>query len=779
MTTTNMPAPEGVCGEIPVLVERVIRAFSVPMPFRTVKAAERGSPYPRSDTDRRESVDLIDDGVLGSRSFTPGAADLGARIELLATRLTESLRPLAAVAYNYRWSWAADGPAVFRDINPHRWALAGENPVRFLSDLWPSTQEAVERNPELRARINRLVAEVAGDLGRPPRVRAGVDGPVAFFCAEFGFHVSMPIYSGGLGVLAGDILKEASDQALPMIGIGLFYRHGYFRQRLDLSGRQQEYWLTNDPKSLPMARISAPDGTPLLPTVMIGGRSITFQVWRVDVGRVPLLLLDTELPENDAVARWTTARLYEGNRAVRLAQYGLLGIGGARVLDALGIEPAVVHLNEGHPALAPLELATQRVERGASVEEALQAVREQTVFTTHTPVPAGNETYEPGEFLDAFGDLAYRLGIDDDRFLGLCRIDPGNPGEPPGMTPLAIRTSRRCNGVSRLHGEVARAMWQPMFPGVEPVDVPIAHVTNGAHLSTFVGDPMRELLTRRLGTAWLERSADPAVWEAVREIPNAELWAARCEARAELLRYVRERSQVERLQRGEQIEYVRAIETGLDPGALTLGFARRFATYKRVYLLTHDADHARRIFSGEPRVQLLVSGKSHPNDGGGKDVLQALHGFARGEAEIADRVVIVEDYDLDVASHLVSGCDVWINLPRRPMEASGTSGMKATFNGVLQLSVLDGWWAEAYDGENGWAIPGDDDPDPGVVDARDAQRFYGLLEHEVIPLFYDRDEHGVPQGWCDLIKHALVTCAPAFSATRMVNEYVEKVYPRS
>ncbi len=713
----------------------------------------------------------------GNPSFIPGEADLRSRTELLAERLAGSLRPLAAVAYNFRWSWAADGPAVFRDINPHRWALSGGNPVRFLNDLWPSTQEAVERNPELRARIDALVAEVDADLGRPARARPGVEGPVAFFCAEFGFHASMPIYSGGLGVLAGDILKEASDQALPMVGIGLFYRRGYFRQRLDLAGRQQEWWLANDPKSLPMARVSLPDGTPLRPTVQVAGRPVVFQVWRLDVGRVPLLLLDTELPENDAVARWTTGRLYEGSRAVRLAQYVLLGIGGARVLDLLGIEPAVVHLNEGHPALAPLELAAGRVERGAPLEEALAWVRERTVFTTHTPVPAGNETYARAEFLDAFGDLAYRLGIDDEEFLGLCRVDPGNADEQPGMTPLAIRMSRRRNGVSRLHGEVARAMWQPMFPGSAPTDVPITHVTNGAHLATFVGDPMRGLLTRRLGSAWLERPADPAVWEAVREIPNEELWAARCEARARLVGYVRERSQVDRLQRGEQIDYVRAIESGLSVDGLTLGFARRFATYKRVYLLTHDTDRARRIFSGTPPVQLLVSGKAHPNDQGGKDVLQRLYEFKRAEAAVADRVVIVEDYDLDVAAELVSGCDVWVNLPRRPLEASGTSGMKATFNGALQLSVLDGWWAEAYDGENGWAIPGDEGPDPGVVDTRDAQRFYDLLEHEVIPLFFDRDEHGVPQRWCERIKHALATCAAAFTATRMVDEYVEKIYP--
>jgi len=347
------------------------------------------------------------------------------------------------------------------------------------------------------------------------------------------------------------------------------------------------------------------------------------------------------------------------------------------------------------------------------------------------------------------------------------------------MTPLAIRMSHRRNGVSRLHGAVARAMWKPMFPSSDLASVPITHVTNGAHVASFVGAPMRALLTRRLGTTWLERPADARVWEAVREIPNEELWSARCEARAQLVRYVRARSQVERLQRGEQIDYVTAIESGLNLDALTVGFARRFATYKRVYLLTRDPQRASRILSGTPPVQLLVAGKAHPNDEAGKDVLQRLFGFKRAEPAIADRVVIVEDYDLDVAAHLVSGCDVWVNLPRRPMEASGTSGMKATFNGVLQLSVLDGWWDEAYDGDNGWAIPGEEDGDPDLGDARDAQRFYELLEYEVIPLFYERDANGVPQRWCDLIKRALVTCAPAFSATRMIDEYVEKIYPRS
>ena len=712
-------------------------------------------------------------------AFEPGAADLEARISVLAERLTAGLQPLARVAYNYRWAWSKDGEEVFRDINPHRWALSGQNPVRFLSDLWPATQAAVERDPALLERVRSLAERVSADLARPARPRPGLEGPVVFMCAEFGFHQSMPIYSGGLGVLAGDILKEASDQSLPMVGIGLLYRRGYFRQRIDAAGRQQEYWLGIDPKSLPMARVGGPGGEPLQLTVQVFGGELAFQVWRVDVGRVPLLLLDAEVPQNDPVFRWTSARLYESNRAVRLAQYALLGVGGARVLQALAIEPAVIHLNEGHPALAPLELATRRAEEGARFEDALAEVRTKTVFTTHTPVPAGNETYEPDEFLAAYGDIPGRLGMDDDTFLGLFRIHPDDDGERPGMTPFALRVSHRRNGVSALHGEVARRMWRPMYHDRDDVDVPISHVTNGIHVPTFVAPPLAALFNRYLGEAWGHRTAEPSSWEAVRSIPDEELWAARSAARLHLIEYVREKNQQDRLLRGEQIDYVRSVERLLDPDALTLGFARRLATYKRLHLLAQDPERARRIMSGPNPVQLLVAGKAHPADGPGKDTLQRLYNLKREENVFAERLMFVEDYDLSVAQQLVAGCDVWINLPRRPMEASGTSGMKAAVNGALQLSVLDGWWAEGYDGSNGWAIPGDEDPDQAAADWRDSARYYDLLEHEVIPLFFERDEHGVPHGWCELIKRSLVTLAPRFSATRMVNDYVERIYPGS
>jgi starch phosphorylase len=700
--------------------------------------------------------------------------DLERRVAALAGRLVDGLKPLAGVAYNYRWSWLPDGAEVFHDISPHRWLLSGQNPVRFLMDLWPSTQQAVEEDEALTARVRSLADRVAADLARPDDPRPGVPGTVAFFCSEFGFHASLPIYSGGLGVLAGDILKEASDQALPMVGVGLFYSRGYFRQRIDRTGRQIEYWLTNDGHSLPISRVTEEDGQLLRLSVDLFGTELAFQVWRVNVGRIPLYLLDADVRQNDAVQRWTTARLYEGNRAVRLAQYGLLGVGGIRALRALGIDPAVVHLNEGHPAPAALELAAEEVERGVSLEDALAAARSRVVFTTHTPVAAGNETYEPHELAAAFSDLAERLGITGDELVALCRAEPQNADEPPGMTPLAIRMSRSRNAVSRLHGEVARRMWQPMFPGRHVLDVPITHVTNGAHVATFAGGPMRRLFDRYLGEDWLRRDADRETWEGVRAIPNGELWAARCEARARLIDYVSEKSQQDRLLGGEQIDDVRAVSEWLDPDALTLGFARRLATYKRLRLLVVDADRFTRILTGPPAVQLLIAGKAHPLDDAAKSTLEQVY-LLKSDSRAREHVVFLEDYDLDVARRLVAGCDVWVNLPRRPLEASGTSGMKASFNGVLQLSVLDGWWAEGFDGTNGWAIPGGEDD--ATADAVDAERLYELLEQEVVPLFHDRDGDGVPHRWCEKIKDALVTCAPAFSATRMLDEYVERIYP--
>jgi len=697
--------------------------------------------------------------------------DLDVRVAELEARLEPGLRPLAAVAFNYRWSWLEGGPEVFEAIDPHRWRRSGDNPVRFLSDLTRERQRRAERDPSVLERVEWLAAAVTQTLAPVPRADEQL---IVFLCSEFGVHASLPTYSGGLGVLAGDILKEASDMGLPFVGIGLFYRRGYFCQRLDLSGWQVEYWLDYDPEELPMALVLDRDGSPLRLAIRVFDRELAFHVWRVGVGRVTLLLLDADLPENDLVQRWTSGWLYDAQPRIRLAQYALLGIGGARLLAELGIDPAVIHLNEGHPALAPLELAARAVSQGADATATLEGLRPRIVFTTHTPVPAGNERYPRDLFLEAYGDLARRLGIDDDAFVSLCSVQPDDP-EGPGLSPLAMRIAGRRNGVSRLHGQVARAMWKPMFPEGE---APIEHVTNGVHRPSFLSEPLRRLFSRHLGSAWLERPASPEAWAAVREIPNEELWAARCQARERLVDYAREKAAQDRLLRGEELSYVLATYEALRPDALTLGFARRLARYKRLDLLVHDAERALRILTGPQPVQLVIAGKAHPRDEDGKRLLQRFYALRRATSARDLAVVFLENYDLSVARHLVAGCDVWLNLPRRPLEASGTSGMKACLNGVLQLSVLDGWWAEAYNGRNGWAIAGDDgNGDPALSDARDAEELYGLVEDQVIPLFYDRDEAGVPQGWCELIKEMLATCAPAFSATRMLDEYVNRVYP--
>ena len=704
----------------------------------------------------------------------PGARELAAHAEQLAARLPAELAPLAQVAYDYRWSWEPGGAEVFRDLDPLGWELAGGNPVRVLSDLAPDRAAAAARDTVLRGRLAALAATLAADRARPLRPLEGVDGPVAFFCAEFGIHHSLPIYSGGLGVLAGDVLKQASDAALPLVGIGLLYRRGYFQQRVDRRGLQHEYWIQLFPERTPAALVDGDDGSPLRLTFPVFGRQVAFHVWRVDVGRVPLYLLDTEVEGNDPIQRWITARLYEGHSATRLGQYALLGIGGVRALRALGIEPAVLHFNEGHPALAALELAAEHVAGGGTLEEGLAAARARTVFTTHTPVPAGNETYPPEQFLDAYRDLPARLGIDEGRLLDLCRTVPGTD-EWPGMTPLALRVSRTANGVSRRHGEVAREMWRPLFGAGAAGEVPIRHVTNGVHLPTFLAGPLRELLDRHLGDDWLDRAADPATWAPVDGIPDEELWEARCRARAELVDYVRTKSVQDRLLRGEEPDYVQAAAQTFDADTLTLGFARRIATYKRLFLLISDPDRVRRIFSGRPPVQMVIAGKAHPLDDNAKQMLQQAFELRRANS-LGARVAFLENYDLSVAAPVVAGCDVWVNVPRPPLEASGTSGMKAAANGGLNLSVLDGWWWEAYDGENGWAIDGDEDADEEAQDARHAEALYDLLEGEVIPLFYDRDEQGLPRRWLARVKASLRTNGPGFCAARMVDDYARTIY---
>lgn len=712
----------------------------------------------------------IEQGVL----MYPGQRDVDAAVEDLAARLPDELRVLSALSYDYRWSWTPDGPAVFASLDEERWRRSGENPVQLLRELDAARLEQAARDGSLVERVDRLVEAVVSE---PPPASATVRGrsldpahPIAFMCSEFGVHQSLPIYSGGLGVLAGDILKEASDRGVPMVGVGLMYRSGYFHQRLDTSGWQHEYWIDTNPEHLPAVVVTGPDGGALRGEVEIDSEVVAFRIWRVDVGNVPLYLLDTDIPGNSPVGRWVTSRLYEGNRSIRLAQYGVLGVGGVRALTAMGLDPAVFHLNEGHPALAAFELARSRGEVATTTESA----RSKLVFTTHTPVAAGNETYSREEIQPVLGAIAENsVGLDE--FLTVGRVHPDDRTEPSGMSALAIRSACSVNAVSRRHGEVARSMWQPMFENRRVDDVPITHVTNGVHVPTWMAPPMRDLLDRHLGSEWIHHADDTDVWAGVAGIPDMDLWTARVEARRSLISAVRERATTDRLRRGEGLPYAEAVEHTLDPEVLTIGFARRLATYKRLHLVTLDAARALRMLSGDRPVQFLFAGRAHPQDDAAKHIVQQMFAL-KGEAEVAGRVAFLEDYDLTLAPKVVAGCDLWVNLPRPPLEASGTSGMKAAINGSLNLSVLDGWWPEAYDTTNGWAIDGTVDADHDAQDRRDSAAVFDLLEQEIVPMFHRRDEMGVPTEWTRMVRRSLMTIGPRFSAARMLRDYLDGVY---
>jgi starch phosphorylase len=705
-----------------------------------------------------------------------GREDIRRAAEELARGLEPALAPLAHLAYNYRWSWTADARELFASVDPDRFELCSENPVRLLQESPGPVLRRAAGDPALIARAETMLSLVEADLDREPAA-GPVDRhhPVLFLCAEYAIHRSLPVYSGGLGALAGDLLKEASDRAVPLVAVGLMYRKGYFRQRIDGGGWQHEYWIDTDPERLPAAVVTGPDGQPLTVSVPIGEADVTARIWRVDVGRVPLFLLDSDLPVNGPLERWITGRLYESSPETRLAQYMLLGVGGVRAVRAMGYEPGVIHLNEGHAALAPLELARAWSDNGRALESALAKARSRTVFTTHTPVPAGNDEYPAEQVQDAIDRLAEEIGCSAERLLALGRDNPEDTSQPFGVTQAALRMSRAANAVSKRHGEVAREMWSWLWPGRKVGKVPIGHITNGVHVPTWIGKPMRELLTLHLGEDWLSHAADPETWAGVEQIPDQELWAARRLQRAELVDFVRERSVADRLMRSDAGRYVEAAARAFDPDVLTIGFARRVAIYKRLDLLLRDSEWTLSLLDGDRPVQVVLAGKAHPRDDDGKRALRRLFGMKTAKI-VGERVVFLDDYDLASAASLVRGCDVWLNLPRPPLEASGTSGMKSMFNGGLQLSVLDGWWAEAYDGHNGWALSGNVMSDHDAQDERDAAKLHHVCDNEVLPAFYERDKNDLPSRWTALIKASLRTLGPMFCASRMLAEYVEDRY---
>ena len=694
--------------------------------------------------------------------------------------MTDALRAqLETLAENLHWAWAPGAESIFQDLAPALWESSGHDPhaiLRSLDDDALTTAAATLRGRIDRAcRALRLYLE---DHSTWSHRRASLlqRGPIAYFCAEFGLHESLAIYSGGLGVLSGDHLKSASDLGLSLVGVGLFYKHGYFRQSLDADGMQREEYPHVEPSDKGFTRACDASGEPIKVVVPTADSTIAAAVWEMQVGRRRLLMLDTDIEDNSEADRRLTTHLYGGDQRIRIRQELVLGVGGMRALRALGIKPGVLHLNEGHSAFAALEATALRMEReGLSIEDATHEVACSTVFTTHTPVPAGHDRFEAGLLLEHLRPLGERLGVDDHGLLSFGREQPDNHDEAFCMTVLALKMSQYVNGVSYLHGRVSRKMWAGLWPERSRHEVPIGHITNGIHVPTFLAPRMWQLLDDALGLEWSQRLNDSEIWNRVERIDSRILWEVRQELKASMIRYVRRRASDEAKRRGEPASVVDALQEALDEDVLLIGFARRFATYKRAGLLLRDLDALDELVNGERRLSIVFAGKAHPRDEGGKRLIQSVFKVTR-DPRFIGKVLFLENYDLGVGKAMTQGVDLWLNNPRRPLEASGTSGQKVVYNGGLNCSVLDGWWAEAYDGSNGFAIgTGEVHRDVQVQDERDHEALLATMRDEVLPLYYDR-EQGLPQGWIARVKRSMTTLGWRFNSDRMVLDYARNAY---
>jgi len=696
--------------------------------------------------------------------------------------IVPSQERLWALARNLWWSWDHDSASLFLDLDPVRWSELNHNPVSLLGEYPLAKLETRAAELVLHSRINyayRRLREYEEAERTWGARHAGVlrTRPVAYFSAEFGLHESLPVYSGGLGVLTGDHIKSASDLDIPLVGVGLFYGQGYFRQRLDRSGWQHEEYLETDVSQLPMETAIGKNGRPVVVQIDTRTGSIRAKVWRVKVGRCDLLLLDSDVEGNAPEDRELTSRLYGGDRRIRIRQELLLGVGGLRALKEMGITPGVLHLNEGHSGFAVLEAIRMRmVEEGLTFERAVPRVSREVVFTTHTPVPAGHDRFAADLVEEHLGPLRDALGLLPESFMGLGREDP-NSEETFCMTVLGLRLSRRANAVSAMHGEVSRAMWTGLSPGKPEDAVPIGHITNGVHVPSWLAPQMFRLYDRHLGTGWHQRSSEAKIWEGIDDVDDGELWETHLNLKSRLLEFVRRRAVEQATRRDEPREVLQQLGRVLSPDALTIGFARRFATYKRANLILQDIEKLAAMVNDPKRpVQFVFAGKAHPHDEPGKRVLQQMAQLMR-DSHFGDKFVFVEDYDINVGRHFVQGVDVWLNNPRRPLEASGTSGQKVVLNGGLNLSILDGWWAEAYDGLNGFAIgTGRTHSDMNVHDTRDGEDLLRTLREEVIPLYYQRDRDGLPRGWIKRMKRTIRTLGWRFNADRMVMDYTLRCY---
>jgi len=800
--TLRMPLHEGLAG---LVAEQVL-----PVAVDDVKTHPRFKYFKEAGEEEYHSflgVPVIDRGILQGvlivqtrerRVFRDDEvrmlADAAAQVAPIvseARTLDRFIGPaqerLWSLARNLWWSWDPECVALFRDLDPVRWRQLNQNPILLLSEIPLDELERRATALVLHSRINycyRRQREYLNADRTWGAAHAGVlrPRPVAYFSAEFGLHESLPIYSGGLGVLAGDHVKSASDLDIPLIGVGLFYSHGYFLQRLNMEGWQQEEYIRTDVNALPMEPAIGANGEPVVIEIHTRGSgktggTISAKVWRVSVGRVDLLLLDSNVEGNAPEDRELTSRLYGGDARVRIRQELLLGVGGFRALKAMGITPGVLHLNEGHSGFAVFEAIRDRMEEeGVDFYAAASQIPREVIFTTHTPVPAGHDRFDAGLMEEHLGPLREQLGISHENLMGFGRVHPTDNQEMFCMTVLGLKLSRRANAVSSLHGEVSRAMWWDLYPGRSVDAVPIGHITNGVHVGSWLAPQMRRLYDQHLRPGW-QSSARSQTWDEIEAVDDGELWETHLSLKTHLLDFVRRRAREQAERRDESPEELARLAKVLSPDALTIGFARRFATYKRANLLLADMERLAAMVNDPKRpVQFLFAGKAHPHDEPGKRVLQQIAERMR-DSEFAAKFVFIEDYDINVGRHLVQGVDVWLNNPRRPLEASGTSGQKVVLNGGLNLSVLDGWWAEAYDGLNGFAIgKGRTHSDMDVHDSRDGEDLYRVLRDELIPLYYNRDKDGLPRGWIKRMKRTIRTLGFRFSAGRMVMDYTLKCY---
>jgi glycogen phosphorylase len=714
------------------------------------------------------------------------------RIFSVIPSLPAPIEGLRRIAYNLRWAWDHEAIELFRRLDRDLWESTGHNPVLMLGTIDQARLEAAAADDAFRAHLERVAADFDAYLEGRSTWFAKTSRPeasrplVAYFSLEFGLTECLSIFAGGLGILAGDHLKSASDLGVPLVGVGLLYQQGYFRQYINQAGWQQEEYPNNDFHNLPVSRALGSDGKPLVVRVPFPGHEVVAQVWRAQVGRVPLYLLDTNIDANSRPEdRDITDQLYGGDRETRIRQELMLGVGGYRALEALGLEPTVYHMNEGHSAFLGVERVRRLMEtRGLAFAEARELASASLVFTTHTPVEAGHDYFSPEQIDRYFSDYYHALGISRDAFLALGRRGPGDAGDFC-MTVLALRLASRSNGVSKLHGEVSRHMWQPLWPGVPAEEIPIGHVTNGVHFRSWISMEMNQLFDRYLGPNWREEPANSDVWSRAYSIPAEELWRTHERRRARMVSWARGRVRNQRIRRAASPAEIEAAEEILDPEALTIGFARRFATYKRATLILHDLDRLKALLTDAGRpMQIIFAGKAHPQDGPGKELIRQITGLSR-QKDMGRHLVFLEDYDLAVARYLVEGVDVWLNNPLRPQEASGTSGMKAAVNGALNLSTLDGWWDEVWRDPMrpegiGWAIgKGEIYSDQAYQDQVEAEALYDLLERDVIPTFYDRGADQVPRKWVGRMKASIGTLCHFVNTHRMVGDYTSQVYRKA